>query len=82
MTRAEELKSVVKTGRTHLMDATPVTIGQEAGGWAAQIELAIERIEATLPRVAELAIGGTAVGTGINAHAEFGARRRRGACAT
>ncbi len=71
--RAEELKSVVKTGRTHLMDATPVTLGQEAGGWAAQVELAIERIEATLPRVAELAIGGTAVGTGINAHADFGA---------
>ncbi|MEZ4530412.1 MAG: class II fumarate hydratase [Thermomicrobiales bacterium] len=70
--RAEELQSVVKTGRTHLMDATPVTIGQEAGGWAAQIELAIERIESTLPRIAELAIGGTAVGTGINAPAEFG----------
>ncbi len=72
--RADELKSVVKTGRTHLMDATPVTIGQEAGGWAAQVELAIERIESTLPRVAELAIGGTAVGTGINAPADFGAR--------
>jgi len=73
LARAEELKSVVKTGRTHLMDATPVTLGQEAGGWAAQVELTIERIEATLPRVAELAIGGTAVGTGINAHADFGA---------
>jgi fumarate hydratase class II len=71
--RADELKSVVKTGRTHLMDATPVTVGQEASGWAAQVELAIERIESTLPRVAELAIGGTAVGTGINAHPEFGA---------
>lgn len=71
--RAAELDSVVKTGRTHLMDATPVTFGQEIGGWAAQIELAIERIEATLPRIAELAIGGTAVGTGINAPAEFGA---------
>ena len=75
--RADELKSVVKTGRTHLMDATPVTIGQEAGGWAAQVELAIERIESTLPRVAELAIGGTAVGTGINAPADFGARWRQ-----
>ena len=72
LARAEELKSVVKTGRTHLMDATPVTVGQEAGGWAAQIELAIERIESTLPRVAELAIGGTAVGTGINADPAFG----------
>jgi fumarate hydratase, class II len=70
--RADELKSVVKTGRTHLMDATPVTVGQEASGWAAQVELAIERIESTLPRVAELAIGGTAVGTGINAHPDFG----------
>ncbi len=72
--RASELASVVKTGRTHLMDATPVTIGQEAGGWAAQVELAIERIESTLPRLAELAVGGTAVGTGINAPADFGAR--------
>ena len=70
--RAEELKAVVKTGRTHLMDATPVTVGQEASGWAAQVELSIERIESTLPRVAELAIGGTAVGTGINAHPQFG----------
>ncbi len=70
--RADELQTVVKTGRTHLMDATPVTLGQEIGGWAAQIELAIERIEATLPRVAELAIGGTAVGTGINADPAFG----------
>lgn len=72
--RAEELRAIVKTGRTHLMDATPVTVGQEASGWAAQVELAIERIESTMPRVAELAIGGTAVGTGINAHPEFGAR--------
>jgi fumarate hydratase class II len=74
LSRAGELKSAVKTGRTHLMDATPVTVGQEAGGWAAQIELAIERIESTLPRVAELAIGGTAVGTGINAPSDFGSR--------
>lgn len=72
LARAEELKAVVKTGRTHLMDATPVTLGQEAGGWAAQIELAIERIESTLPRISELAIGGTAVGTGINADPAFG----------
>jgi fumarate hydratase class II len=72
LARADELKSAVKTGRTHLMDATPVTLGQEAGGWAAQIELAIERLESTLPRIAELAIGGTAVGTGINADPDFG----------
>jgi fumarate hydratase class II len=56
------------------MDATPVTVGQEAAGWAAQIELAIERIESTLPRIAELAIGGTAVGTGINADPAFGGK--------
>ncbi len=72
LARAEEFKAAVKTGRTHLMDATPVTVGQEAAGWAAQIELAIERIESTLPRIAELAIGGTAVGTGINADPAFG----------
>ena len=71
--RADELSAVVKTGRTHLMDATPVTVGQEASGWAAQVELSAERIESTLPRLAELAIGGTAVGTGINAHPQFGA---------
>jgi fumarate hydratase class II len=71
--RADELGTAVKTGRTHLMDATPVTVGQEASGWAAQAELSAERIESTLPRVAELAIGGTAVGTGINAHPQFGA---------
>ena len=72
--RAAELDEVVKTGRTHLMDATPIRFGQELSGWAAQVQLARERIEATLPRLAELAIGGTAVGTGINAHPEFGGR--------
>lgn len=65
---------VVKIGRTHLMDATPIRMGQEASGWARQVELAIERIESTLPRVYELAQGGTAVGTGINTHPEFGRR--------
>ena len=65
---------VVKIGRTHLMDATPIRMGQEASGWARQVELAIERIEGTLPRVYELAQGGTAVGTGINTHPEFGRR--------
>jgi fumarate hydratase class II len=72
--RAVELESVVKTGRTHLMDAMPVTLGQEVGGWAAQIRCGVVRIEASLPRLVALAIGGTAVGTGINAHEEFGAR--------
>jgi len=64
--KAEEFAEVVKNGRTHLMDATPVTLGQEFGGYAAQINNGIERIQATLPRVAELPLGGTAVGTGIN----------------
>ncbi|NOZ28327.1 MAG: class II fumarate hydratase [Chloroflexi bacterium] len=72
--KAEETGDVVKTGRTHLMDATPVRMGQEIGGWAAQIEKGIARVEATLPRLAELALGGTAVGTGLNAHPEFGRR--------
>jgi fumarate hydratase class II len=59
-------KSVVKAGRTHLMDATPVTLGQEFGGYAAQIRYAIERVESTISRTAEVPLGGTAVGTGIN----------------
>ncbi|RYG63856.1 class II fumarate hydratase, partial [bacterium] len=72
--RAAENEDVVKTGRTHLMDAMPITLGQEIGGWAAQIEQSVERIIGSLPRLQELAIGGTAIGTGINAHPEFGAR--------
>jgi len=64
--KAKEWAGVVKSGRTHLMDATPVTLGQEFGGYARQIRLAIERIHAALPRVAEVPLGGTAVGTGIN----------------
>lgn len=64
--KAAEFADVVKSGRTHLMDATPVTLGQEFGGYAAQVRYGIERLEATLPRVGELALGGTAVGTGIN----------------
>ncbi|HVB64093.1 MAG TPA: class II fumarate hydratase [Nitrolancea sp.] len=72
--RARDTDDVVKMGRTHLMDAMPVRLSQELGGWAAQVRLARERIESTLPRLAQLAIGGTAVGTGINAHPEFGAR--------
>ncbi|AJT40411.1 class II fumarate hydratase [Psychromicrobium lacuslunae] len=69
--KAEEFKEVVKSGRTHLMDATPVTLGQEFGGYAAQVRYGIERIESSLPRVAEVPLGGTAVGTGINTPAGF-----------
>jgi fumarate hydratase class II len=64
--KAAEFKDIVKSGRTHLMDATPVTLGQEFGGYEAQVRYGIERIEASLPRVAEVPLGGTAVGTGIN----------------
>ena len=72
--KAAEFASVVKSGRTHLMDATPVTLGQEFGGYAAQVRMGIERLQATLPRVAELPLGGTAVGTGINAPPRFAAQ--------
>jgi fumarate hydratase class II len=65
-TKAEAWKDVVKSGRTHLMDATPVTLGQEFGGYARQMRLGIERVQSVLPRVAEVPLGGTAVGTGIN----------------
>lgn len=73
-TKAAKYKHVVKTGRTHLMDAMPVRINQEMSGWASQIRHGIERIKSSLPRLAELAQGGTAVGTGINAHPEFADR--------
>ena len=69
--KAKEFAEVVKSGRTHLMDATPVTLGQEFGGYAAQIRRGIERIEASLPRTAEVPLGGTAVGTGINTPVGF-----------
>jgi fumarate hydratase class II len=72
--KSAELADVVKAGRTHLMDATPVTLGQEFGGYAAQIRHGIERLRATLPRVAELPLGGTAVGTGINTPPGFSGR--------
>ncbi len=72
--KAEEWDHLVKTGRTHLMDAMPIRLGQEISGWARQVELGIARIESALPRLAELALGGTAVGTGINTHPEFGKR--------
>jgi fumarate hydratase class II len=80
--RAVELRDVVKTGRTHLMDAMPLTMGQELGGWQSQLDQCRERLEAVLPRLFELAQGGTAVGTGINARRDFGAvfaRRLAGA---
>ncbi|PFG40503.1 fumarase class II [Georgenia soli] len=72
--KAEEWKDVVKAGRTHLMDATPITLGQEFSGYATQIRYGIDRVNATLPRLAELPLGGTAVGTGINTPAGFSQR--------
>ena len=72
--KRDEFSHVVKSGRTHLMDATPVTLGQEFSGYAASIRYGVERLYAVLPRVAELPLGGTAVGTGINAPAGFGGR--------
>ncbi|HVY09907.1 MAG TPA: class II fumarate hydratase [Mycobacteriales bacterium] len=72
--KATEWADVVKSGRTHLMDATPVTLGQEFGGYAAAVRLGVERLQASLPRVSELPLGGTAVGTGINTPAGFSAR--------
>jgi fumarate hydratase class II len=71
--KVEEFAGVVKAGRTHLMDATPVTLGQEFSGYAAQVEYGIERLQATLPRLAELPLGGTAVGTGVNSPPGFAA---------
>lgn len=71
--KSAEFAEVVKAGRTHLMDATPVTLGQEFGGYAAQLRYGIERLRAALPRLAELPLGGTAVGTGINTPAGFSA---------
>jgi fumarate hydratase, class II len=72
--KAAECHEIVKTGRTHLMDAMPVRMSQELGGWATQVRAGMARVQATLPRLTRLAQGGTAVGTGINAHPEFGAR--------
>ena len=69
--KAEQWAGVVKSGRTHLMDATPVTLGQEFGGYAAAIRYGVERVQAALPRTAEVPLGGTAVGTGINTPAGF-----------
>ena len=72
--KAREWDDVIKTGRTHLMDATPIRLGQELGGYASQIEHSIARLKAVLPDLRELAIGGTAVGTGLNTHPDFGRR--------
>jgi fumarate hydratase class II len=71
--KSQDWAEVVKAGRTHLMDAVPITLGQEAGGWASQARHGVERLAGCLPRLAELPIGGTAVGTGLNAPAGFGA---------
>jgi fumarate hydratase class II len=72
--KADEFAEVVKAGRTHLMDATPVTLGQEFGGYAAQVSYGVERLQVSLPRLAELPLGGTAVGTGINTPSGFAAK--------
>jgi len=72
--KSEAFKDIVKIGRTHLQDATPLTLGQEISGWASQLEHGIAHVQASLTHLAELALGGTAVGTGLNAHPEFGAR--------
>ena len=74
LAKEKEVGSVVKTGRTHLMDAMPVTLGQELSSWRQQVENGIARLESVQPRLWRLAQGGTAVGTGINAHPDFGAR--------
>ena len=75
--KAREFDDVVKSGRTHLMDAVPVTLGQEFSGYAAQIWQSVARVEATLERVGQIPLGGTAVGTGLNTHPEFAERVRR-----
>jgi fumarate hydratase, class II len=75
--KADQFADVVKTGRTHLMDAVPVMLGQEFGGYAAQVRLGRARIEDALPRVAQVPLGGTATGTGLNTHPEFAERVRR-----
>jgi fumarate hydratase, class II len=75
--KAREFDDVVKSGRTHLMDAVPVTLGQEFGGYAAQVREGVERVHATLGRVGQIPLGGTAVGTGLNTHPEFAERVRK-----
>lgn len=70
-TKADEFKDIIKIGRTHLMDATPLTLGQEFSGYVQQMDNAVKRIEGCLPRLYEIALGGTAVGTGLNTHKDF-----------
>jgi fumarate hydratase class II len=72
--KAKEFTDVVKIGRTHLMDATPLTLGQEISGWVAQLDYGIEHVKSAVPHLAEIALGGTAVGTGLNAHPEYAVR--------
>src|SRR3954469_10901986 len=74
--KAEEFKDLVKSGRTHLMDAVPVTLGQEFGGYAAQVRLGARRVRNALPQVAQIPLGGTATGTGLNTHKDFAAKVR------
>ena len=74
--KATEFHDIVKSGRTHLMDAVPVTLGQEFGGYAAQVRLGARRVRNALPQVAQIPLGGTATGTGLNTHKEFAARVR------
>ncbi len=74
--KAEEFKDIVKAGRTHLMDAVPVTLGHEFGGYAAQVRLGAKRVRNALPQVAQIPLGGTATGTGLNTHLEFATRVR------
>src|SRR5205823_6117513 len=75
--KSAAFKDVVKIGRTHLQDATPLTLGQEFSGWVSQLDHGIAHVQASLTHLCELALGGTAVGTGLNAHPEFGARVAR-----
>src|SRR4051795_6663800 len=74
--KAEAFKDIVKSGRTHLMDAVPVTLGQEFAGYAAQVRLGARRVRNALPQVAQIPLGGTATGTGLNTHPEFAAKAR------
>jgi fumarate hydratase class II len=75
--KAEEFDDVVKSGRTHMMDAVPMTLGQEFSGYAAQVRQGVARVEGALPRLGQIPLGGTAVGTGLNTHPEFAERVRR-----
>src|SRR5206468_1138554 len=75
--KAKEFDDVVKSGRTHLMDAVPVTLGQEFGGYAAQVRQGIARVQDALPRLGQIPLGGTATGTGLNTHPEFAERVRK-----